>query len=497
MSSLTPLSGHAIEEAYTFDDVLLVPQASHVLPATVQTTSRFTRNISLNIPVVSAAMDTVTESGTAIALAQEGGIGVIHKNLTPEQQADEVRKVKRYEAGVVQDPLTAKEDMTLEEVRQLARIHGFSGFPVLDHDGKLSGIITNRDIRFEQDSRKRVSDMMTPRDKLITITSGTSIQQCKKLFREHRIEKLPMIDGKGGLCGMMTVRDIEKASEHPNAVRDDLGRLLVAAAVGVGEKEMGRFEALCEAGVDAVVVDTAHGHSQGVIQQIKDLKKQYGDDVQIIGGNIATAEATKDLIDAGADAVKVGIGPGSICTTRMVAGVGVPQLSAIMACANMAVGAGVPVIGDGGIKFSGDFAKAIAAGASTCMFGSMFAGTDEAPGEKILFQGRTYKAYRGMGSIGAMALGSKDRYFQGDVDEAMKLVPEGIEGRVAYKGPIGDTLHQLVGGLRAAMGYVGAATIEDMHQKAKFVRITGAGLRESHVHDVTITKEAPNYRLES
>ncbi|MBN4060781.1 IMP dehydrogenase, partial [bacterium AH-315-I20] len=369
--------------------------------------------------------------------------------------------------------------------------------PVLDGNGKLSGIITNRDIRFENDTRNRVSDMMTKRDKLITITSGTSIEKCKQLFREHRIEKLPMVNKKGELCGMMTVRDIEKASEHPNAVRDDLGRLLVAAAMGVGEKEVARFEALHEAGVDAVIVDTAHGHSQGVIQQIADLKKQYGDDVQIIGGNIATAEATKALIDAGADAVKVGIGPGSICTTRMVAGVGVPQLSAIMACAKMAADAGVPVIGDGGIKFSGDFAKAIAAGASTCMFGSMFAGTDEAPGEKILFQGRTYKSYRGMGSIGAMELGSKDRYFQGDVDEAMKLVPEGIEGRVAYKGPIGDTLHQLVGGLRASMGYIGAATIEDMHKRAKFVRITGAGLRESHVHDVTITKEAPNYRMES
>jgi len=497
LSSLTPLSGHKIEEAYTFDDVLLTPQASSVLPAMVSTVSRFTNKISLNIPVISAAMDTVTESGTAIALAQEGGIGVIHKNLTVEQQANEVRIVKRYEAGVVQDPMTASEDMTLEQVRNLAAEQGFSGFPVLDNQGKVSGIITNRDIRFETDSRKHVRDMMTSRDKLITITSGTGIDECKDLFREHRIEKLPVVDNKGKLCGLMTVRDIEKASAHPRAVRDDLGRLITAAAMGVGEKELIRFEALHAAGVDAVIVDTAHGHSFGVIQQIADLKKQYGDDVQIIGGNIATAEATKALIDAGADAVKVGIGPGSICTTRMVAGVGVPQLSAIMACAHMAASAGIPVIGDGGIKFSGDFAKAIAAGASTCMFGSMFAGTDEAPGEKILFQGRTYKSYRGMGSIGAMELGSKDRYFQGDVDEAMKLVPEGIEGRVAYKGPIGDTLHQLVGGLRASMGYIGAATIEDMHKKAKFVRITGAGLRESHVHDVTITKEAPNYRMES
>jgi len=497
LPSLSPLSGNIIEEAYTFDDVLLVPQASSVLPKTVSTASRFTNKITLNIPVVSAAMDTVTESSTAIALAQEGGIGVIHKNLTAEQQANEVRKVKRYEAGVVQEPMTATENMTLEEVRRLAAEQGYSGFPVLGQNGKLSGIITNRDIRFESDSRKHVRDMMTPLQRLITITSGTGIDECKRLFHEHRIEKLPVVDDTGALRGLMTVRDIEKASAHPNAVRDSFGRLLTAAAVGVGESELLRFEALHAAGVDAVIVDTAHGHSQGVIRQIADLKKQYGDDVQIIGGNIATAEATKALIDAGADAVKVGIGPGSICTTRMVAGVGVPQLTAIMQCANMAKDAGVPVIGDGGIKFSGDFAKAIAAGASTCMFGSMFAGTDEAPGEKILFQGRTYKSYRGMGSIGAMELGSKDRYFQGDVDEAMKLVPEGIEGRVGYKGPINDTLHQLVGGLRASMGYIGAATIEDMHKRAKFVRITGAGLRESHVHDVTITKEAPNYRMES
>jgi len=497
VSFQTPLSGNLIEEAYTFDDVLLVPQASSVLPGTVSTASRFTRTINLNIPVVSAAMDTVTESGTAIALAQAGGIGVIHKNLTAEQQAAEVRKVKRYEAGVVQEPITATEDMTLEQVRRMAAEHGYSGFPVLSTDGKLAGIITNRDTRFETDMRKKVRDMMTPLARLVTITSGTKIEECKHLFHEHRIEKLPVIDKDGMLRGLMTVRDIEKASAHPNAVRDSFGRLITAAAMGVGEKELLRFEALHAAGVDAVIVDTAHGHSQGVIQQIRDLKKQYGDAVQIVGGNIATGEATKALIDAGADAVKVGIGPGSICTTRMVAGVGVPQLSAIMQCAQMAKAAGVPVIGDGGIKFSGDFAKAMAAGASTCMFGSMFAGTDEAPGEKILFQGRTYKSYRGMGSIGAMELGSKDRYFQGDVDEAMKLVPEGIEGRVGYKGPINDTLHQLVGGLRASMGYIGAATIPDMHERAKFVRITGAGLRESHVHDVTITKEAPNYRMES
>ncbi|HXH72497.1 MAG TPA: IMP dehydrogenase [Mariprofundaceae bacterium] len=490
------MSDRILEEGLTFDDVLLVPQASSVLPKTVQTVSRFTRKITLNIPVVSAAMDTVTESKTAIALAQEGGIGVIHKNLTPAEQAAEVRRVKRYEAGVVQEPLTVTPEMTLSEVRKLSAEHGFSGFPVLDAHGKVAGIVTNRDIRFETDSKRPVSAMMTPRERLVTVEQGADLAFCKNLFREHRIEKLPVLDGSGGLVGMMTVRDIEKAQAFPQAVRDSLGRLLAAAAIGVGEKELQRFEALLAAGVDAVIVDTAHGHSAGVIQQVRDIKRQYGDRVQVVGGNVATAEAVRDLAEAGADAVKVGIGPGSICTTRIVAGVGVPQLTAVMNCAKAGRDAGVPIIADGGIKFSGDFAKAMAAGASTCMFGSMFAGTEEAPGEKILFQGRTYKAYRGMGSIGAMKKGSKDRYFQGDVDEAMKLVPEGIEGRVAYKGPLTDILHQLVGGLRAAMGYVGAASIEEMHARAKFVKITGAGLRESHVHDVTITEEAPNYRLD-
>jgi len=484
-------------EGLTFDDVLLVPQASQVMPRAVDTVSQFTKKIRLNIPVLSAAMDTVTESGTAIALAQEGGIGVIHKNLSPEIQAAEVRKVKRFEAGVVQEPLTVAPDMSLSDVRDLCGIHGFSGFPVLNGEGGVCGIITNRDTRFENDLSKRVDEVMTPRDRLVTVKPGADLEHCKQLFREHRIEKLPVVDAKGRLHGMITVRDIEKAKAFPQAVRDDLGRLLAAAAIGVGDKELARFEALIAVGVDAVVVDTAHGHSAGVIGQVREIKRQHGDDIQIIGGNIATPEAVRDLADAGADAVKVGIGPGSICTTRMVAGVGVPQLTAIMQCAAAGKDAGVPVIADGGIKFSGDFAKAMAAGASTCMFGSMFAGTDEAPGEKILYQGRTYKAYRGMGSIGAMQQGSKDRYFQQDVDEAMKLVPEGIEGRVAYKGPVGDILHQLVGGLRAAMGYTGAATIAEMHKRAKFVRITGAGLRESHVHDVTITEEAPNYRLDS
>ena len=491
------MNDHLLGEGLTFDDVLLVPQASSVMPRGVDTSAQMTKKIRLNIPVISAAMDTVTESGTAIALAQEGGIGVIHKNMTPAEQAAEVRRVKRFEAGVVQEPLTVTPETTLAQMHALAAEHGFSGFPVLDNDGKVCGIITNRDIRFERDPNSKVGSMMTPRDRLVSVEHGVDLDTCKDLFRLHRIEKLPVVDTAGRLQGMVTVRDIEKASANPNAVRDDLGRLLAAAAIGVGDAEMQRFEALYAAGVDAIIVDTAHGHSQGVINQVREIKRQYGDKIQVIGGNIATAEAVRDLADAGADAVKVGIGPGSICTTRIVAGVGVPQLTAVMQCAVAGKDVGVPVIADGGIKFSGDFAKAMAAGAATCMFGSMFAGTEEAPGDKILYQGRTYKAYRGMGSIGAMKQGSKDRYFQGDVDEAMKLVPEGIEGRVAYKGPLGDILHQLVGGLRAAMGYTGAASIDELHQRARFVRITGAGLRESHVHDVTITEEAPNYRFES
>lgn len=440
------LDDRILEEGLTFDDVLLVPQASSVMPRNVDTSAQLTRNIRLNIPVVSAAMDTVTESGTAITLAQEGGIGVIHKNLSLEEQAAEVRRVKRYEAGVVQEPLTVHQEMTLAQLLELAEENGFSSFPVLDNDDKVCGIITNRDIRFEGDPGRKIAEMMTPAERLVSVPQGTDLEACKNLFRQHRIEKLPVVDDNGFLQGMVTVRDIEKSSANPNAVRDELGRLLAAAAIGVGEKEMERFEALLAAGVDAVVVDTAHGHSQGVIEQVRKLKRQYGDRIQVIGGNIATAEAVRALADAGADAVKVGIGPGSICTTRIVAGVGVPQLTAVMQCARAAGEAGVPIIADGGIKFSGDFAKAMAAGASTCMFGSMFAGTEEAPGDKILYQGRTYKAYRGMGSIGAMKRGSKDRYFQGDVDEAMKLVPEGIEGRVAYKGSVSDILHQLVGG---------------------------------------------------
>ncbi|MDQ6974933.1 MAG: IMP dehydrogenase [Mariprofundaceae bacterium] len=483
-------------EGLTFDDVLLIPQASSVMPRSVKTATQLSRNIQLNIPVLSAAMDTVTESRAAIVLAQEGGIGVVHKNLTPQAQAAEVRKVKRYEAGVVIDPLVVRPDMRLTDVLRLASENNFSGFPVIDADAKVCGIITHRDVRFESNPERRVDAMMTPLDRLVCVKLGTSLDACKQLFREHRIEKLPMLNNDGTLHGMITVRDIEKASANPQAVRDHRGRLLVAAAIGVGDAEMERFEILMAEGVDAVVVDTAHGHSQAVIEQIRQIKLQYGSRIEIIGGNIATAEATRDLIAVGVDAIKVGIGPGSICTTRIVAGVGVPQLTAIMQCADAARAEGIPIIADGGIKFSGDFAKAMAAGASSCMFGSMFAGTDEAPGDKILYQGRSYKSYRGMGSIGAMKQGSKDRYFQGDVEEVLKLVPEGIEGRVPYKGALGDIMHQLMGGLRAAMGYVGADSIASLHDCARFVKITGAGLHESHVHDVTITEEAPNYRMQ-
>jgi len=484
-------------EGLTFDDVMLVPQASSVLPKQADISTQLTRTIRLNTPVLSSAMDTVTESGTAICMAQEGGIGVLHKNMTPEDQAAEVRRVKRYEAGVVREPLTVRPDMTLAELRNLSKEHGFSGFPVLNGDGRLCGIVTHRDVRFETSSDVCVRDVMTPRERLVTVAPGTGPDECKELFRRHRIEKLPVVDESFHLRGMVTVRDIEQARANPNAVRDDLGRLLVAAAIGVGEAELERFEVLRARGVDAIVVDTAHGHSEGVIEQVRQIKKQYGDDVQLIAGNVATGEAVRDLIKAGTDAVKVGIGPGSICTTRVVAGVGMPQFSAIMECAEAARDTGVPIIADGGIKFSGDVAKAIAAGGSTVMIGSMFAGTDEAPGDTILYQGRTYKAYRGMGSLGAMKKGSKDRYFQADEDDAMKLVPEGIEGRVAYKGPLTAILHQLMGGLRAAMGYTGCATIADMHKKSRLVKISSAGLRESHVHDVTITKEAPNYQRNS
>ena len=481
----------------TFDDVLLVPQESRVLPRDAELATRFSRRIRLNIPVVSAAMDTVTEAAMAIAVAQAGGIGVIHKNLAPEEQAQHVRRVKRYEAGVVQDPLVVHPDTPLAEIRRLARENGFSGFPVVDDEGRLVGLVTNRDIRFERDPETPAHAMMTPRERLVTAPKGADLESCKELFRRHRIEKLPLVDDDGRLAGLVTVRDIEQSEAFPHAARDRLGRLLVAAAVGVGAHELARAELLVAEGVDALVVDTAHGHSQGVVEQVRALKERFGDGVDVVGGNVATPEAVRALVGAGADAVKVGIGPGSICTTRIVAGVGVPQLSAILECAAEAAKADVPVIADGGVKFSGDFAKAMAAGASSCMFGSMLAGTDEAPGEKILYQGRAYKTYRGMGSLGAMAAGGKERYFQGDVEDVGKFVPEGIEGMVPYKGPVADVIHQLTGGLRAAMGYVGAATVPELHARARFVRITNAGLRESHVHDVKITKEAPNYRLDA
>jgi len=483
-------------DALTFDDVLLVPAASNVLPKDADVSTCLTQKIRLNIPLMSSAMDTVTESRTAICLAQEGGIGVLHKNMPVAEQAREVRRVKRFEAGVVKEPMTVSPQTTLADVRELSATQSYSGFPVLDVDGKLCGIITNRDVRFEDRGDVLVSDLMTPRDRLVTVREGTDLADCRELFRQHRIEKLPVVDKAFHLVGMVTVRDMEKAKAFPNAARDDHGRLLVSAAIGVGDAELQRFEALFSEGVDAVVVDTAHGHSAGVIGQLRELKNKHGDDVQIIAGNVATAKAVRDLIEAGANAIKVGIGPGSICTTRVVTGVGVPQVTAIAECYAQAAGSCVPIIADGGIRFSGDVAKAFAAGASVVMIGSMFAGTDEAPGETILYQGRTYKSYRGMGSLGAMKKGSKDRYFQAEVDEPLKLVPEGIEGRVPYRGPLSAILHQLVGGLRAAMGYTGCPSIKEMNDKAEFVRATSAGINEGHVHDVTITEEAPNYRLD-
>jgi len=483
-------------EALTFDDVLLVPAASNVLPKDADVGTRLTRKIHLNIPIMSSAMDTVTESRTAICLAQEGGIGVLHKNMPVDEQAHEVRRVKRFEAGVVKEPMTVTPQTTLADVRALSAAQSYSGFPVQDVDGKLCGIITNRDVRFEERGDIPVGERMTPRERLVTVAEGTDLAACREIFRQHRIEKLPVVDKQFRLVGMVTVRDMEKAKAFPHAARDDHGRLLVAAAIGVGDAELQRFEGLLAEGVDAVVVDTAHGHSSGVIEQVRQIKRLHGDDVQIIAGNVATANAVRDLVEAGSDAIKVGIGPGSICTTRVVSGVGVPQVTAIAECAAQASGSGVSIIADGGVRFSGDVAKAFAAGASVVMIGSMFAGTDEAPGETILYQGRTYKAYRGMGSLGAMKKGSKDRYFQSEVDEPLKLVPEGIEGRVPYRGPLSAILHQLVGGLRAAMGYTGCATIRDMNEKAEFVHATTAGINEGHVHDVTITEEAPNYRLD-
>ena len=481
-----------IREGLTFDDVLLEPGPSDVMPTQVTTETRFTREISLNIPLVSAAMDTVTESRLAIAMAQAGGLGILHRNLTNEEQADQVREVKRYESGMVINPLTIHPDTTLAEIREIKARRKISGFPVVERgSGKLVGILTNRDMRFEGDDKVPASALMT-RDNLITVSEGVDQREARELLRKHKIERLIVVDDAYRAVGLITVKDIEKAQAHPLAAKDDKGRLLVGAASTVGDAGFERSMGLVDAGVDVVVIDTAHGHSSQVAQAVSRLKRE-ANRVQIVAGNIATYDAARALIDAGADAVKVGIGPGSICTTRIVAGVGVPQLTAIMEAVRAGRDSNTPIIADGGIKYSGDLAKAIAAGASTAMMGSMFAGTEEAPGEVFLYQGRSYKSYRGMGSVGAMARGSADRYFQKEVTDSFKLVPEGIEGQTPYKGPISPVLHQLVGGLRAAMGYVGAPTIPELQKRAKFVRITGAGLRESHVHDVMITREAPNY----
>ncbi len=482
-----------IREGLTFDDVLLEPGPSDVMPTQVDTKTKFTRDITLNIPLVSSAMDTVTEARLAVAMAQAGGMGIVHRNLTNEQQADEIRAVKRFESGMVINPITIHPDTKLAEVRDIIAHRHISGFPVVEREtNKLVGILTNRDIRFEGDGSKTAAEVMT-REGLITVTDGVDQDKARSLMALHRIERIIVVDDAYRAVGLITVKDMEKQQAYPHAAKDAAGRLLVGGASTVGDAGFERSQALIEAGADVVVIDTAHGHSSLVSAAVTRIKREYNH-VQIVAGNVATYEATRSLIDAGADAVKVGIGPGSICTTRIVAGVGVPQLTAIIDSVRAAAGTGVPVIADGGIKFSGDLAKAIAAGASSAMLGSMFAGTEEAPGEVILYQGRSYKSYRGMGSVGAMTSGSADRYFQKEVRDSMKLVPEGIEGQVPYKGPIAPVVHQLVGGLRAAMGYVGSPTIEEFQKRARFVRITGAGLRESHVHDVMITRESPNYR---
>jgi IMP dehydrogenase len=482
-----------ILEGLTFDDVLLQPGASEVMPGEAVTTTRLTREISLNIPLISSAMDTVTESRLAIAMAQSGGLGVIHRNLTPEQQADQVREVKRYESGMVINPITVHPDTTLAEIREITRRRHISGFPVVERgSNKLVGILTNRDMRFEGEGALTAAELMTHQG-LITVREGVDSHAARELLRKHKIERLIVVDEAFHAVGLITVKDIEKAAAFPMAAKDDQGRLRVGAASTVGDSGFERSMALVEAGVDVVVIDTAHGHSIHVSEAVRRIKRETNR-VQVVAGNVATYDGARALIDAGADAIKVGIGPGSICTTRMVAGVGVPQLTAIAEAARAARGSDATIIADGGIKYSGDLAKALAAGAHVAMMGSMFAGTEEAPGEVYLYQGRSYKAYRGMGSVGAMASGSADRYFQKEVEDQVKFVPEGIEGQVPFKGPIDVILHQLVGGLRAAMGYVGAKDIAELQAKARFVRITGAGLRESHVHDVQITREAPNYR---
>lgn len=483
-----------LQKALTFDDVLLVPAHSTVLPRDVQLQTQLTRSITLNIPLVSAAMDTVTEARLAIALAQEGGIGIIHKNMPAAAQAAQVLRVKRFESGVVKDPITISPGMLVKDVLILTRQHKISGLPVVE-GGKVVGIVTNRDLRFETKLDQQVRAIMTPREKLVTVKEGASREEAMALMHTHRLERVLVVNDDFELRGLITVKDIQKSHEHPSACKDALGRLRVGAAVGVGEGTDERVDALVEAGVDVIVVDTAHGHSKGVLDRVKWVKSRYPE-VQVIGGNIATASAALALVDHGADAVKVGIGPGSICTTRIVAGVGVPQITAIANVSDALKGSGVPLIADGGVRFSGDIAKAIAAGAHAVMLGGLFAGTEEAPGEIELFQGRSYKSYRGMGSLGAMQQGSSDRYFQDDENNVEKLVPEGVEGRVPYKGSVVAVIHQLMGGLRSSMGYVGAATIDGMREQAGFVEITAAGVRESHVHDVQITKEAPNYHID-
>ncbi len=482
-------------EGLTYDDVLLVPARSEVMPREVQTSTRLTRNLSLAVPLVSAAMDTVTESKFAIAMAREGGVGVLHKNMTAELQAREVRRVKRSESGMILDPIVLRPQDTVGDARERMARYSIGGIPVVDDDRQLVGIVTNRDLRFQPDNGVRLATIMTTSG-LVTAPVGTTLDDAEATLQEHKIEKLPVVDDGGALKGLITFKDIQKKKKHPNAAKDEFGRLLVGAAVGVTPDTPDRVSALAESGVDFVVVDTAHGHSEGVLSMVSRIKSDF-DGLDVVAGNVATAQGTEDLILAGADAVKVGIGPGSICTTRVVAGVGVPQLTAVMRCAEAARQYGVPVIADGGIKQTGDIPKALAAGASTVMIGGLFAGVEESPGDTVLYEGRRYKNYRGMGSLGAMEAGSKDRYFQDAEDDLKKLVPEGIEGRVPYKGTLGEITYQMVGGLRAAMGYCGCPTVEALQERAQFVRITGAGLRESHPHDVTITQESPNYSTRS